>query len=91
MARTLDELRGIAVTLRQASMSKEVQVWLKELKQIAEERLAQDYVAKGEEAVRGLGFQQGVGVCMALADIFDHTLIQAEKANQQELKNKLKM
>lgn len=91
MARTMDELRGVAIGLQQAAMSKEVQLWLKELKQLAEDRLAQDYQAKGEEAVRALGFQQGVGLCIALADIFDHTLRQAEKTNQQDLKNKLKL
>ena len=84
-------MRGAATGLRQAAMSKDVQLWLKELKKIAEDRLAQDYTAKGEEAIRGLGFQQGVGVCLALADIYEHTLAQMEQQAQEQFKRTLKV
>lgn len=91
MARNLDELRGASVALRQAAMSKEVQLWLKELNALAHDRLQQDYVAKGEEAVRGMGFQQAIGLCNSIADIFEHSVKQAEENNRHELAKKLKM
>ena len=63
---TRDELNGKITGLQIAKQSKEVQMWLKEAKELKDTLLATGYMAKGEEAVRILGVQQGMDIFINL-------------------------
>jgi hypothetical protein len=91
MARSIDEMRGALIAIQQNRLSEHGRVFFKELKKIADDRLAQDYTAKGEEAIRALGFQQGIGVALSLFEIFEATVKQMEKSNMDNLAKTLKI
>lgn len=93
MARTPDELRGTLALLTQARMSKDVQVWLKYLKELSDDLVIQAYNEKGEEAIRALGVQKGIGMALLLDKIYESQLNQQTTAQTtwKQIKDKLKI
>ena len=66
---TRDVLQGKITGLQRATASADGQLILKEIKEMKEFILTSGYMAKGEEAVRVLGVQQGLDIAMHLIDI----------------------
>jgi len=91
MARTLDELNGRLTKVQMAFANEHVKYVMEVLKEIGETKLTQDMLAGGEEAVRALGFQQGIGVIKILPDILMAEIAQISARNTTELKSKLKI
>lgn len=89
--RTIEEVRGTLTGLQIAKQSKDVQLWIKEIKALAEDMMVQDYNAKGEEAVRALGVQKGLAMACMLEEIFLSTLKSREAVESQKIQNKLKI
>jgi hypothetical protein len=70
---TRDELSGKITRLQMAKVSPDVQVWLKEAKELKDTILASGYMAKGEDAVRVLGVQQGIDLVLNLDGVLTAT------------------
>ena len=63
---SIDALNSKLVKVQNALNNPEVKFLISILDEIAANRLRNDFEAKGEEAVRALGFQQGIGVIKVL-------------------------
>ena len=66
---TRDVIQGKITGLQRAKMSPDVQLWLKEIKELKDFVLTSGYMAKGEEAIRVLGVQQGLDIAMHIDDV----------------------
>ena len=77
---TNDELKGKVARLQRAAANPEVKYWLECVKELGEIRLIQDYHAKGEEAVRAMGIQMGIGMALKIEDIYSVQLSQSTQA-----------
>jgi hypothetical protein len=88
---SLDGLNGKLIKVKQAYESADVKYIIEVLGEIAENKLTQDLLAKGEEAVRALGFQQGIGIVKILPDILEQQIRGIEEINARQLKSKLGM
>lgn len=84
---SIDELNGKLSRIQQAMASEDVKFLMGLLDDVAKNRLISDLQAKGEEAVRALGFQQGIGVIKLLPMILEQEI----SVKQQELRNRLKV
>jgi hypothetical protein len=91
MARTIDELRGALVKIQQVYMTEDFKYVLSEVKRIKDDKLIQDLTACGEEAIRALGFQQGIGILEMLPQLLDSTIKMKEQQMSQEMRSKLKL
>lgn len=89
--RTIDEVKGALGAVRMALASEHGQILVKELKKIAEEKLLSDLTANGENAVRALGFQQGIGVISILPDILEASVKNYEQQQSQTFQSKIKL
>lgn len=87
--RNLEELKGAFANMQRCYASPEVKAVLAELKKIANEKLEQDLLNRGEEAVRALGFQQGIGVVNILPDILESSIKAKESTDRAALEKKL--
>lgn len=63
---SIDSLNSKLIKVQNALNNPEVKYLISILDEIAANRLRNDFEAKGEEAVRALGFQQGIGVIKIL-------------------------
>jgi hypothetical protein len=88
---SLDGLNGKLIKVKQAYESADVKYIIEVMGEIAENKLTQDLLAKGEEAVRALGFQQGIGIIKILPDILEQQIKGIEAFNSQQIKSKLGM
>lgn len=68
---TRDEVNGRLVKLQEARQNEHVIYWLKILEELGKDLVVQSYNEKGEEAVRALGVQKGIGMCLMLDKIYE--------------------
>lgn len=85
--RTIDEVKGALGAVRMALASEGGQVIVRELKKIAEEKLLSDLTANGENAVRALGFQQGIGIINILPEILEASVKAYEQNQSKQFKS----
>jgi hypothetical protein len=64
------EVNATYESLSIAKNSKDVQYWLTTLKKLADDLIIQEYNASGENAVRALGVQKGIGMALMLDEIY---------------------
>lgn len=88
---SIDELNGKLTRITQALNSAEGRYICEILEDVAKNKLTADLMAKGEEAIRALGFQQGIGVIKILPDMIKQDIEIIKARSEQDLKNKLKI
>ena len=91
MARTLEEVKGALSRIQMAFADPNVKIIVDELNALAKDKLTQDLLAKGEEAVRALGFQQGIGIINILPELLESTIKAKEMQMSAEARSKLKL
>ena len=89
--RNIDELNGALAKITMALASADGQTIKAELERIGEDKLQQDMLAKGEEAVRALGFQQGIGIIKILPELLSQAIKMREKQNTDSVKKRLQI
>lgn len=88
---SIDALNGKLIKVRQALESADGKYLVEVLNDIAKTKLTQDLLNKGEDAVRALGFQQGIGIINILPEILEQQIKGIEAINAAQLKTKLGM
>lgn len=88
---SIEGLKGKLLKVQQAFANPEVQYIVGVLNDLAKRVLTQNLTAKGEEAVRALGFQQGIDVINILPDILENEVKTMEAANSQKIKEQLRI
>lgn len=86
---SIDGLNGKLIKVQQAYQSADVKYVIEVMNDIAKNKLTQDLLASGEEAVRALGFQQGIGIINILPDILEQQIKGLKQVNEVNLKSKL--
>lgn len=86
---SIDGLNGKLIKVQQAYQSPDVKYVIEVMNDIAKNKLTQDLLASGEEAVRALGFQQGIGIINILPDILEQQIKGLKQVNEVNLKSKL--
>lgn len=86
---SIDGLNGKLLKVQQAYQSADVKYVIEVMNEIAKNKLTQDLLAGGEEAVRALGFQQGIGIINILPDILEQQIKGLEQIGKAQLKSKL--
>ena len=86
---TLDGLKGKLGKVQMALANPEVKYIIEILNDIGKRKLVQDLTSSGEEAVRALGFQQGIGIVNILPEVLEAEIKHIEAIGHAQIKAKL--
>jgi len=86
---TIEGLKGKLTRVMMAMENAEVKYIKEIINDIARTKLVQDMTNGGEEAVRALGFQQGIGIINMLPDVLESQIKHMEAVGQAQIKSRL--